>query len=175
MIKQHYIMPEHLEYKQIEETGEFSGYASIFNVCDAAGDIILPGAFATSLDKNNDIKFLWQHNLREPIGCIDRIYEDAYGLFISGRFLLEVARAREAYHLIRSGAIKGLSIGYIVEEVFYEGENRYIKSLHLLEISVVTMPAQQLAQVLEVRQQSGGMLLASAFENLIQKMGGAYE
>ena len=38
--------------------------------------------------------------------------EDGRGLWVKGRLLPEVARAREAAALIEAGAIDGLSIGY---------------------------------------------------------------
>ncbi len=54
-----------LRLKSIEENGYFAGYASVFNVEDSHSDIILSGAFGSSLQKNRygkDIKLLWQQH-----------------------------------------------------------------------------------------------------------------
>ena len=58
------------------------------------------------------VKMLWQHDPTQPIGVWDEVREDARGLFVRGRLLLEVRAAREAHVLLQAGAIDGLSIGY---------------------------------------------------------------
>ena len=99
------------------------------------------------------MKLLWQHNAAEPVGVFDLIREDSYGLYVEGRLLLEVERAQEAYSLLRSGAVKGLSIGYKVRSASLDPETgiRLIKALDLYEISLVTFPANELALVSEVK------------------------
>ena len=68
-----------LQVKSIENNGEVSGYASVFNVVDSYGDIIEHGAFKTAVDnfKNGKIpKLLWQHNVDFPIGVVEEMTED---------------------------------------------------------------------------------------------------
>ena len=55
---------------------------------------------------------LWQHDPAQPIGIWDEVREDATGLYVKGRLLPDVARAREAQALLAAGAVDGLSIGY---------------------------------------------------------------
>ena len=108
-----------LQLKSIEENGFFAGYASVFNVEDNHNDIILSGAFGKSLSKKHygkDIKLLWQHKADEPIGVFTKIVEDDLGLYVEGKLLLDVQRASEAYALLKSGVVKGLSIGFIVKQ-----------------------------------------------------------
>lgn len=150
-MKQHYINPAQLQYKSSNPDGEFIGYASIFNVKDHMNDIVLPGAFYKSLQQNQDIKLLWQHEQKEPIGIIQELVEDERGLRIKGKFLLEVARAREAYVLVKNRAIKGLSIGYHIDDFYYEGSTRLIKAVSLLEVSIVTIPANPQAEVTHIK------------------------
>lgn len=157
-MKQHYINNTQLQYKNYANNGEFIGYASIFNVKDHLGDIVLPGAFAKSLKANPEVKLLWQHQQKEPIGVIQELYEDERGLRIKGQFLLEVARAKEAYALVKNKAIKGLSIGYNIDDFYYEGNVRYIKAVSLLEISLVTLPANPLAEVTHIKDASKKVL-----------------
>ena len=145
-----------MEIKSLNEAGYFSGYASVFGELDNHKDVILHGAFSATLDTKSEareIKLLWQHNAAEPVGVFDLIREDNYGLYVEGRLLLEVERAREAYALLRSGAVKGLSIGYKVREALLDAQTgiRLIKALDLYEISLVTFPANERALVAEVK------------------------
>ena len=140
-----------LKLKSIEENGYFAGYASVFNVEDSHNDIILSGAFGSSLQKNRygkDIKLLWQHKSEEPIGIFTKVVEDEHGLFVEGKLLLEVQRAQEAYALIKNGALKGLSIGFIVNQYDHDETGaRVIYEADLWEISLVTFPANDHAQI----------------------------
>jgi len=145
-----------MEIKSLNEAGYFSGYASVFGELDNHKDVIMHGAFSDTLDTKNealDVKLLWQHNAAEPVGVFDLIREDSYGLYVEGHLLLDVARAKEAYSLLRSGAVKGLSIGYKVRKASLDPETgiRLIKALDLFEISLVTFPANELALISEVK------------------------
>ena len=62
--------------------GAFEGYACIFGLVDMGRDEIMPGAFRESLGKRGpaQIKLLWSHDAREPIGIWERAEEDARGL-----------------------------------------------------------------------------------------------
>ena len=88
------------------------GYASCFGDADQGGDTVQPGAYAASLASGRGVKMLWQHDVTQPIGVWDELREDTHGLWVKGRLLDGVARAKEAAALIRAGAIDGLSIGY---------------------------------------------------------------
>jgi uncharacterized protein len=130
----------------------FCGYASVFNLQDQVGDVILPGAFRHSVNALNskNIKLLWQHNPVLPLGNIQRLYEDTKGLYIEGDFLLGVKYVDEAYLLIKNRIVQGLSIGFEAEDSFFSQDTRYIKQAKLWEISVVTFPANAAAQILMV-------------------------
>ncbi len=45
-------------------TGVFVGYASLFGVRDASGDMVMPGAFTASLKQRgvSNIRMLFQHD-----------------------------------------------------------------------------------------------------------------
>jgi phage head maturation protease len=66
----------------------------------------------------------------------------------------DVAQAREAYALMKAGAIRGLSIGYWVKADEYNRENdtRFLKEVDLIEVSSVTWQANSLAEVLGVKK-----------------------
>lgn len=137
----------------LSETGAwtFEGYASLFGRADLGNDIVLPGAFAASLARRGagGVKLLWQHDPGEPIGVWDEIREDARGLFVRGRLIPELARAREARALLTSGALDGLSIGFRTEKARTDPRRgvRELIAVDLWEISLVTFPLLPEARV----------------------------
>jgi uncharacterized protein len=142
------------EIKSLSADGTFAGYASVFNVVDSQQDVVLPGAFKSSLKaRTQPVQLLWQHQWEHPIGVVESIFEDGRGLFIKGKLLMEVTQAREAHALLKAGVIRGLSIGYSVkrsERDPYTGVRR-LQEVELWEVSIVTLPANEAAQVTVVK------------------------
>lgn len=139
------------EVKDIDEQGIFEGYAAVFGNIDRTGDVIEPGAFRKTLQENPQLPILWQHNPAEPIGLTVAAVEDNKGLRVKGQLNLETARGREAYALIKQGVLRGLSIGYDTIKEAWEGTTRKLKEIRLWEWSLVTFPANPLAQVEAVK------------------------
>jgi len=147
-----------LQLKALAASGGFSGYASIFDVVDQSRDVMAPGAFAASLAawaaKGRLPAMLWQHDAAEPIGAWDEMREDVRGLHVAGRlFVDDIARARQAYALLKSGALTGLSIGFRTVEAIYDEASRVRRLLEveLHEVSLVTFPALDAARVGDVK------------------------
>jgi len=140
-----------LEIKTIDDTGIFEGHAAVFGNKDLVDDVIVPGAFKKTLGEHSELPILWQHDTREPIGVTLEAAEDQKGLRVKGQLNLDVARGREAYSLLKQGAIKGLSIGYNVVKEAWQDSVRQIKEVRLWEWSLVTFPANPLAQVEAVK------------------------
>ncbi len=137
-----------LEYKQSikdisTQNGTFYGYASVFNVKDSYNDIILNGAFKNSLKHNNikNINLLWQHDKQKIIGNFNIIKEDSVGLYVEGK----INNTNDnIYSYVKSGFIKGLSIGYRVNDFYFDNKgNRILKDVDLIEISIVNCPANK--------------------------------
>lgn len=146
------------EVKSLAGDGSFAGYASVFHVVDTQRDVIAPGAFRLSLkERTQPVQLLWQHQWAEPIGVIESLFEDTRGLFIKGRLLMEVARAKEAYALLKAGVLKGLSIGYNVTRARRDAETgiRTLLEVDLREVSLVTFPANEAAQVTVIKSADG--------------------
>lgn len=124
--------------------GVFSGYASLFNRPDQAGDIVLPGAFADALREKGPggVRMLFQHDPAAPIGVWRELREDARGLFVRGQLAPGVAQARELGALLAAGALDGLSIGFKTRRArtVHKGARRYLLQVDLWEISLVTFP-----------------------------------
>lgn len=146
-----------LQVKDVAEDGTFEGYGSIFGNLDSYGEVVEPGAFVKSLARHAKEKskplMLWQHNPDDPIGVWDDLVEDTKGLRGTGRLLKGVRRADEAYIMLKAGAIQGLSIGYREVKVEPDGNNRRLKELDILEISIVSFPANRRARVEAVKNE----------------------
>jgi len=140
-------------------SGEFEGYGSIFGNTDLGNDVIQKGAFKRSLRKRpaNKVKLLYQHKTDMPIGVFDEIREDDKGLYVKGRLALQTQAGREAYELMKMGALDGLSIGFKVDPKGYNYERRtkrrVIDEVDLMEVSLVTFPMNPKAYVRSVKGQ----------------------
>ena len=136
-------------------TGTFSGYASLFGVPDLSGDVVVAGAFRRSLIQRGTagIKLLYQHDPAQPIGVWVQLVQDNRGLFVTGRLLPDVAKAREVLALMRAGALDGLSIGFRTVKGSRDPTTglRRLQEIDLWEISVVTFPMQPDARVSTIK------------------------
>ncbi|WP_209425720.1 HK97 family phage prohead protease [Pararhodobacter sp. SW119] len=150
MLETKFNRPE--EALRIHDGSKVAGYASIFGARDQGGDTVVPGAYAASLARlaaaGGRVRMLWQHDASQPIGVWDTVREDERGLWVEGRLLTEVTRAREAAALMEAGAVDGLSIGYrTVRSEKSPGGGRRLLELELWEVSLVTFPMLSVARV----------------------------
>lgn len=128
---------------------EFEGYASTRSI-DKYGDIVLPEAFSGSLEDVTPM--LWQHWSSEPIGIFppDGKRIDQTGLWVKGKMpksdTLVMGRVLPQMEV---GSIKSMSIGFYTKKYSIDEENdiRTIIDLELVEISLVTRPAQPEATI----------------------------
>lgn len=153
-MREHKTLQFNLNMKSLDQAGRFAGYASVFDVVDSQRDIIIRGAFAHTLQGRTPlIKLLWQHQQHDPIGVLDRLFEDERGLYVEGTLLLDVQRAREAYALLKSGAVQGMSIGYSPVRYRIDAETgvRILSEVDLWEVSLVTFAANEAAKVTVVK------------------------
>ncbi|MDA8585732.1 HK97 family phage prohead protease [Rhodobacteraceae bacterium] len=137
---------------EVKDGVSIEGYASLFGQVDRGNDVVERGAYASSLKSlvkaGRRVRMLWQHDPSEPIGVWDEVREDSNGLYVKGRLLADVARAREAAALLEAGAIEGLSIGYrTVKATKDDAGRRRLQELELWEVSLVTFPMLPEARV----------------------------
>lgn len=170
------------QVKAVNPDGLFSGYGSVFGNVDSYNEVVAPGAFAGSLQatraKGRTFPVLWQHRSGEPIGNwdIDSLKEDSHGLFGEGQLWLDEAPyAKVAYRGMQAKAITGLSIGYYVREDSFDEKTRIrtLKRLDLVEISVVTAPANDDARIDAVKAviAQGGLPSLKEFEQILREAG----
>ncbi len=131
----------------------FTGYASVFNspysVADSRGvynEIVNQGAFTKTLSERDDVKFLINHDgiplARTKSGTLE-LREDEHGLFVKAKLDESNPRVAEISSALKRGDLSEMSFGFhaIKDEFSDSGETRTLKELRLLDVSVVTWPA----------------------------------
>jgi len=146
------------EIKAENSKGIFTGYGSIFGNEDQGNDIMQKGAFTKSLVNRpvSKVKMLYQHKTDEPIGVFTDMYEDSKGLFVKGQLAMGTQKGREAYELLKMGALDGMSIGFRADpekQGYNENKRgvRTLKEVDLMEISLVTFPMNESALIETVK------------------------
>lgn len=146
----------------------FSGYGAVFGNVDSYGDVIAKGAFESTLAEAKT-SGVWPVMLSQhggmfgddstPIGIYTEMREDDHGLWVEGK-LANTPRGKEAYELLKMKprpAYNGLSIGFRTKEATLgtkpDEPRRTIKKVDLLEVSLVTFPANDKARVLSVKNE----------------------
>ncbi|AWM37033.1 Caudovirus prohead protease [Gemmata obscuriglobus] len=159
------------EVKAEDDTRTIEGFGSVFNNLDSYSDIVMPGAFTKSIAKRKPV-MLWQHNSDQPIGVWDVMEEQKKGLYVKGR-ILDTALGGDAYKLVKAGAISGLSIGYSAKKWETDSEKgiRKLTEVELYEISMVTFPANEKAQITRVKSDDGTLIDERAFEEFLRDAG----
>jgi HK97 family phage prohead protease len=134
--------------------GEFSGYGSVYNVTDLAGDIVAPGSFVNLPDFRRSGVILWTHDTARPVAVPLDVRDDGVGLFLRAR-LHDTADGVMAGTILRersaAGMMFGLSIGYSILKSHSEGKNRILDALYLHEVSLVALPANPRAGVRSIK------------------------
>lgn len=146
-----------IQIKAVGDDGTIEGYASVFGVVDNWDDIIAPGAFSATIAEHKAAgtmpAMLWQHEEDEPIGVWMDMAEDAKGLRVKGKLCLDTSCGKEAYALLKVGAISGLSVGFVTKAYTYDTETdiRTLTEIDLWEVSLVTFPANAKARVTNIK------------------------
>lgn len=192
MTRDRYLQP--VEFKFVSGSdaavGTFEGYGATFGNVDSYGDTIARGAFKATLKAWRALKkwppMLLQHaggwfgqaQDLVPIGVWDEMAEDDSGLAVKGHLLaLDTDRGKGVYAAMREGALDGLSIGYVATDVKYgtkpEEPARTLKGVELVEVSIVTFPANTEARVEAVK--AGTSMTEREFERFLRDAGWSRE
>ncbi len=158
------MMPDIIKTLSFDETeikfagdgkqGIFEGYASVFGNTDSDGDIILPGAYKNTLEKQTrKVAMFFNHRQWEiPVGKWDALEEDSKGLYVRGQLTPGNSAASDLKAAMLHGTVEGMSVGFAVTKDDYSispaNGGRIFKNISWLkEISVCTFPANELAGV----------------------------
>jgi HK97 family phage prohead protease len=137
---------------------EVAGYASTWDR-DLGGDAVSPGAFAAHLASGAKVRFLYAHDAAQVLGRPLELREDDQGLF--GRFRISQTRlGQDVHRLLTDGALDSFSIGFIPRDFERDEKSglRTLKSVELVECSVVAMPMNPQATVTAVKEWDFGQL-----------------
>lgn len=96
--------------------GIVTGYFSAFDVKDSDGDIIRPGAFKRSLEEwfpKGRIKHLMNHDPSKPLGVLQVLKEDSYGLYYESKVGTHNL-GQDFIKMVESDLVKEHSIGFSV-------------------------------------------------------------
>ena len=149
-----------------EKAGIIKGYGSYFGNKDSDKDVIVKGAYKKTIAENGErVKYLYQHDMNQPIGKMTELYEDDKGLV----FVAEIAKTQmgmDVVELMKSGVITENSVGIMPIQKENKGDYREIKEVKLYEISAVTLAANDQAKILDVKGNIDVEKLSKRYDNL---------
>tara|TARA_R100000654_G_scaffold3137_1_gene10897 strand:+ start:19979 stop:20656 length:678 start_codon:yes stop_codon:yes gene_type:complete len=134
-----------------EKNSMVKGYGSYFDNMDSDKDIIRRGAYQKTITENGyRVKYLYQHNMMQPIGKMRELYEDEKGLM----FVAEIPKTtlgKDVIELMKAGVITENSVGILPIVKEDKGDYREIKEVKLFEVSAVTLAANSEAKITDVK------------------------
>ncbi|CAB4126492.1 COG3740 Phage head maturation protease [uncultured Caudovirales phage] len=137
------------EVKVDANSRKVSGYAAIWGNVDDAGDMLIKGCCAKSIQErgpesatNRKVAFLNQHCMKEPIGRLTVLKEDEKGLYFEA-ILDEIQLSNDVLTQLKSGTLNQFSIGflYVWDKCEWDNQNEclVVREINLWEVSVVTL------------------------------------
>ena len=128
-----------------------AGYFASFGNKDSDDDIIEKGAFSKSIkdrgvdsDAMNKVAYLWQHDMKEPLGKLEVLTEDDNGLYFEAK-VSDFELGDRVLAQYKDGTLNQHSIGfrYIEDKIKFdkEADAFIVKEVNLFEGSVVTLGA----------------------------------
>lgn len=150
-IKQKFIAPE-IELAD----GVFEAVAWPYGAPDRVNDVIERGAFTKSLERlaatNTAMPLLWEHERGTPIGALPVLKDTDAGLLVRGELELSIEKAQQAYSLAKRKALSlSISFAYDEKNVTERDGQRFYSEVDLLEISLVTVPANSGAVLTKIK------------------------
>lgn len=149
-----------------EKAGIIKGYGSYFGNKDSDNDVIMKGAYKKTIAENGDrVKYLYQHDMNQPIGKMVELYEDEKGLV----FTAEIAKTQlgmDVVELMKTGVITENSVGIMPIQKQNKENYREITEVKLYEVSAVTLAANDQAKILDVKGNIDVNKLSKRYDNL---------
>jgi len=156
-----------LTVKAVEEEGRIIRGIATTPAPDRVGDIVEP----LGVMFKNPMPLLWQHRADKPVGLVRFDKPTKAGI----TFVAELPsidepgalkdRIDEAWQSVKAGLVAAVSIGFRALEYsrLEEGGLRYLKS-EVMELSLVTIPAQADATITAIKQLDIGAPAASGLD-----------
>lgn len=134
-----------------DKMGIVKGYGSYFGNKDSDNDVIAKGAYQKTIKENGErVRYLYQHDMSQPIGKMKEMYEDDKGLM----FVAEIPKTTlgsDVLELMKAGIITENSVGILPIQKQMKDDYREITEVKLYEISAVTLAANDQAKILDVK------------------------
>lgn len=154
-----------MEVKSVGETGQFSGYASIFGNVDLGGDVISKDSPFKEMvtDDEGKVLVLFQHDSGGflpgaagglPIGKAT-VEQNSKGLKFDGQLVMDDPFVQRVHKHLVAKTLRGMSIGYDIlpgGAKLLDSGVRELNALKLWEISAVTFGMNPKAGVDRVKQ-----------------------
>jgi len=155
-----------LEIKNLSDTGEIFGLASVYGNIDRQGEAIAPGAFRASIARlaGKGLPMMREHRADLTCGVWTGFEETGGALRVTGKLLLDTQAGREAHSLAKAGALGGLSVGFSNAKRTVAGGKRTITEGDLLEVSLVAIPANAEAVIEMVKSTPGPREIEAALK-----------
>lgn len=141
------------EIKEASEEQRIIKGIATTQTLDRDGDIVEPSGAEFALP----IPFLWQHQRDKPIGEViaARVTDKGIEVEIQLAQINESGKLKErldeAWHSIKSGLVKGLSIGFRGKEYAYTESGIHFTKWDWHELSAVTVPANSEATITAIK------------------------
>jgi HK97 family phage prohead protease/HK97 family phage major capsid protein len=149
-----------LELKAVDDEQRIIEGIATTPVPDRSGDVVVPEGAQFTLP----LPLLWQHRSDQPIGQVLEAKVTKSGIAIRAQIAKNLLpRIDEAWALIKSGLVAGLSIGFKPLESARIGDTFAEKFLswEWLELSAVTIPANADASIRTIKECDAEHLAAS--------------
>lgn len=104
-----------------------------------------------AVDLTADVKLFRDHS--DIIGVVTQMEESDEGLIIRAK-ISETVLGNETLNLVKDGAIRSFSVGFIPVTDETKGKTIIRKKVNLKEVSLVAFPAYDKAEVLSVREET---------------------
>ena len=149
--------------KSDKDSGEITGYFSTYDrIPDSYGDIVAPGAFTETIRKRkasgHPFPLCFNHDLDKIIGVVDPddIRDTVKGPLMTARFF-DTPLAQEKRALVKQGVVFQFSFAYeVLDSALVRLEDgtkaNELRKLELFEISIVPIPANPRAIVVDVKR-----------------------
>lgn len=145
------------EFKELSDSGEFVGYASVYGNIDQGNDVVDPGAFDKTIgERGGKVRLMDSHKTRIGMATVE---STPIGLRAIGKINTKKQSGREALSDLKfyqeNGLPMGMSIGY--ETVKADPPHatkdgaRHLKEVRLWEVTITEFPMNASAQVTSVK------------------------
>ena len=142
---------------------------------DRMGDIVEP----LGMSFKNPVPLIWQHRHGEPVGWATLDPPTEKAVTFSAKFANPTepgglkSRIDDAWQAVKLGLIRGVSIGFRATELNYmdDGGIRFVKS-EVVELSLVTVPANADATISQIKKFDDASLAASGDKSEARELPG---